>query len=94
MTNHKFYFYLQDHIKLLLYVGIRTNAFFFSKYFGLKNRFTVAELRIEIPSLLGCKYTLFLVIYVHDRKHERKTPHLHTFSRDSESLYQFLLVFF
>ena len=72
MTNHKFYFYLQYHIKLLLYVGIRTNAFFFSKYFRLKNRFTVAELRIEIPSLLGCKYTLFLVIYVHDRKHERK----------------------
>ena len=69
MTNNKFTFICKITCNYWqVYVG--TNTYRCSKYFGLKYRVTVAELQIVIPFLLGYKYTLFVVIYVHDRKHE------------------------
>ena len=69
MTNHKFYLFARSHKITGRYTSEQVHTAV-QKYFGLKYRVTVAELRIVIPFLLGYKYTLFLVIYVHGRKHE------------------------
>ena len=43
MTNHKFYFYLQDHIKLL--AGIRRN-----KYIPLFKNISDSNIALQLPS--------------------------------------------